>query len=142
MSSTYVNISAENMRDFLKIEKGWKEGIVGKEISFDYSIIDHPFIVIRVCSGIRAQDQNSRAVGRDAIRVFAINTNTNQGWIATKRTYRTTGWQANLKENIINCIAEAKNRIDFYRQQQIRNKARVQNNRAESEALHIESNQF
>ncbi len=119
--SRYQNITAAEMRDFLKVSKGWKE--VGfdlsgtKEIVFEYPLKKYPFLVIKVCSGIKVGDEQSRDCGKDAIRVFAINTNTNKGWISTKRTYRTTGWKENLQTNILGCINEAENRVKQYEAQ-------------------------
>ncbi len=157
MRSTYVNISAEEMRDQLKIEKGWKETIgdgYTREIIFEYPLRDYPFIIVKVCTGIRKDSQQSRAVGQDAIRIFAVNKNTNRGWISTVRTYRTTNWRDNLKERVIETIQAAKKRCRDYELSKIQAQARKQQNasylageieaetRAEMEVLQIESRQM
>lgn len=126
--SRYYNIKASEMRGVLKAEKGWKEvsfDLNGtKEIIFEYPLKKFPFLVIKVCSGIKVGDEESRDCGKDAIRVFCVNNNTKKGWIGTKRTYRTTGWAENLKNNIQNCINEAEFRANNHIAQ---NKKPVQN---------------
>lgn len=110
--STYCNISATEMRDFLKIEKGWKETVsVGhtKEIVFEFPLVNtKPGIVVKVYTGIVGND--SRPVGGDAIRVCAVDTINNRGWIKTSRVYRTQGWKNNLQSRIEQVVREAKAR--------------------------------
>ncbi len=140
--STYYPVTAEEMRDFLKIEKGWIETVSSNEIVFDFALKAYPFIIVRVCSGIRRDTQASRKVGKDAIRIYAFNSKTNCGWISTVRTYRTEGWKNNLKERIFEVIADANARCDSYKINQIKNSARVasgiqpvQNKRVEMSAI-------
>lgn len=115
--STYYNISLSEMQDLLKAEKGWRTEQPNnniKEIVFSYAIKSLPFLVVKVCSGITLESGRSRDVGRDAIRVFAINTNTNRGWISVKRVYRVEGWRNNLQTTVTKVIMEAKNRVKQY----------------------------
>lgn len=117
MASTYQNIKLEEMQAFLPVSKGWKteqpNGQI-KEVVFSYNIPSMPFLQVKVCSGITLESGASRECGRDAIRTFCVNLNTNKGWISVKRTYRTTGWKENLKNSITNIINEAKNRVKQY----------------------------
>lgn len=118
--STFYNVSLAEMQELLKAEKGWRTEQPNnniKEIIFSYSIPSVPFLVVKVCSGITLESGNSRAVGKDAIRVFAINSNTNKGWISTSRVYRTLGWNNNLKNKIIEVINQAKDRVKQYQMQ-------------------------
>jgi hypothetical protein len=112
----YTNITSEEMRDFLKLEKGWRESVEGKEIGFTYCLSKYPFIQIKVLSGIKMGDGNSRDVGRDAIRVFAFNSNTKAGWISTQRCYRVEGWKSNLRRVVEDVINQAKARCEKYSQ--------------------------
>lgn len=107
----YKNISLQEMRDFLKIEKGWNESVQGKEVVFSYNLKSFPFIVIKVYSGIKMETGISRGCGQDAIRVCAVNTKTNQGWISTARVYRVEGWMENLHKRVLDCIDAAKIRL-------------------------------
>ena len=108
--SNYYNISADEMRKFLKPEKGWMESTAGKELVFNYKIQSRPELLVKVYSGIKTLNEISRGCGKDAIRVCVINTKTNFGWIKCRRTYRTVGWQKNLKQNILDAIDLAKKR--------------------------------
>lgn len=109
--SKYCNIPIEAMRDFLKIEKGWVERVQNQEIVFDRPLNKYPFIVVKVYTGIRKGDGQSRGCGQDAIRVCAVNINTNAGWIKSARVYRVEGWRDNLKERVLEVIQQAKERV-------------------------------
>lgn len=112
MSATYYPVSIEEMRDFLKSDKGWREETSGnaKEKVFQYPLPKRPNILIKVYSGIT--DAGSRKCGCDAIRVCAVNTATNpvEGWIKSKRVHRVTGWRDNLKSRVCQVIRQAKAR--------------------------------
>ena len=115
MASQYTTISSEEMRDFLKLEKGWKEETQGNELVFSYNLRDFPFIQIKVYSSIRLDTQIGRKVGADAIRVCAVNTKTNAGWIKSSRVYRVLGWKDNLKERVCQVIRDAEKRLQPWR---------------------------
>lgn len=110
MPKTYRQISADEMRGFLKMEKGWRENLVQNEIVFDWIIPSYNFLLIRVFSGIRRDTQQSRECGKDALRTCCINLKLNKGWIKSKTAYRTQNWRDNLKDRILNVIKEAKER--------------------------------
>lgn len=136
--STYYPISADEMRNHLKIEKGWYERVEGKEIVFVLKLERNPHIEIKVFSGILAGNEQSRNCGKDAIRVCAVNTKEKIGWIKSARVYRVMGWKENLKERVVQVISDAKKRL-------IRsNPGRFQNPISagyigEMQALHLES---
>lgn len=115
--SKYYNVSLAEIQDLLKAEKGWRTEQPNnniKEIVFSYAIPSMPFLVVKVCSGITLDSGNSRGCGKDAIRTFCINTNTNKGWISTYKTYRVQGWRNNLQATVTKVIMEAKNRVKQY----------------------------
>ena len=100
------------MKDFLKAEKGWKaDDKQHQEVVFNYNLKNYPHILVRVYSGIKADDQQSRGCGKDAIRVCAVNLATDRGFIKTSRVYRVNGWQANLKNRVCDVINQAEKRI-------------------------------
>jgi hypothetical protein len=112
--SQYVNIPLPEMREFLRSDKGWREEIQSKEVVFTFPLKKYPFIAIKVYSGIACDSQVSRAVGRDAIRVCAVNLNRNIGWIKAARVYRVMGWKNNLKERVLQVIQQSHGRIKQY----------------------------
>lgn len=99
------------MREILKIEKGWVESVTGKEIVFTFNLSSHREIQIKVFSSIKMDNGMGRDLGKDAIRVCAINTIKNCGWIKVSRVYRTTNWRDNLKERVIEVIEKSKERF-------------------------------
>lgn len=118
--SHYVNIPINEMREFLRPDKGWKETIQGKEIVFYLNLIKYPFIQIKVFTGIKNETGISRECGKDAIRVCSINLITKQGWIKTSRVYRVEGWKNNLKERVIKVIKCSKGRVRGEQEKQIK----------------------
>jgi hypothetical protein len=146
--SKYTNIPVQDMRAFLQTGKGWEEEVQGKEIVFKFNLKNHPWIQIKVFSGILAVGGDSRACGKDAIRVCAVNFKTNSGWIKTSRVYRVEGWKNNLKTRVLQVITDAKNRLKqttirsnpnrFNQPNPILNKT---NYRAEMEVMRLESEQ-
>lgn len=130
------------MRSQLKLEKGWTETVEGREIVFNFKLHATPFILIKVFSGILAGQEQSRNCGKDAIRVAAVNTRTNSGWIKSARVYRVMGWRENLKTRVCQVIADAKARLNKsvfnYPVKRIDN---LSNLRAEREVWQIEGNQ-
>jgi len=110
--ATYRNITIEEMRELLRSEKGWKEGATknSKEVVFSHNLKRYPFILLRVYSGI--VNGESRGVGRDAIRVCAVNVKTDRGFIKAKRVHRVEGWRNNLEKRVIQVITESHKRIE------------------------------
>ena len=110
--SKYVNISLEEFSDFLKIEKGWHQFVQGNEIVFNFILPSSPEITIKVFSGVRKDTQWGRKCGQDAIRVCAVHTIKNIGWIKSARVYRVEGWKDNLKSRVLEVISKAKERLN------------------------------
>jgi len=113
MNERFVNVTANDMRAKLRADKGWKEtnAPYTKEIVFEFPINKYPFLVVKVYSGIKVGDEQSRGCGKDAIRTVVINTNTDDCWInPKKRVYRTKSWRENLESVVRFAIQEAINR--------------------------------
>ena len=88
--STYCRISASEMKELLKTEKGWKTELAGKEIVFCFNLNSHKEIQVKVFSSITDKEWIGRDIGKDAIRVCAVNVARNCGWVKVARVYRTT----------------------------------------------------
>jgi len=110
---TFTNVTLEDMKNVLKAEKGWtlKTEPRSKEYFFEFPLSASPNIVVRVASGITMNGQ-SRGCGKDAIRIFAVDTKAGKGYIKTKRVYRIGTWETNLKKAVLNCFEQAKTRRD------------------------------
>lgn len=109
----YHNVSLDEIREVLTEDRGWFQVIEPntKEFIFQFRLTTSPHIAIRVCSGITFNGK-SRGRGKDAIRVFAIDTKTSKGYIKTKRVYRIQTWKQNLRTAVMNCFEAAKERRD------------------------------
>lgn len=110
--STYCRISTSEMQELLKTEKGWKTEMAGKEIVFSFNLKSYPFIQVKVFSSIKLDTGVGRDLGKDAIRVCAVNVARNIGWIKVSRVYRTTNWRENLKSRITEVIEKSKQRFN------------------------------
>lgn len=100
------------MREFLKESKGWKlNDTQHREIVFDYNIKAAKHILVRVYSGITKESGQSRKVGKDAIRVCAVDLAKSKGFIKSARVYRVEGWRDNLKNRVIEVIQNAEKRL-------------------------------
>lgn len=110
MPAHYYNVSLDEMRSLLQPAKGWREELNprSKEAIFQYPLRDKPEILIKVYTGIVAG--GSRKVGKDAIRVAAVNVRTDKGWIKSKRVHRVENWRENLKGRILQVIRQSKAR--------------------------------
>jgi len=113
--ATYHNITADDMKGFLKADKGWIEGEQlsqgVKEIVYSLPLKQTPNIHIKVYTGINKQTGASRPVGGDAIRVCAVDVQKRLGWIKSNRVHRVEGWRNNLKARILKVIEQAKARL-------------------------------
>lgn len=107
----YYSVSMDELRAVLTEEKGWFRHIPegSKEYAFDFKLSNSPHIVVRVCSGITMTGY-SRGCGKDAMRVFALDTKNNQGYIKTKRVYRIGTWKKNLTKAVWDCFNQARER--------------------------------
>lgn len=105
--STYAEITNEEIRTFF--HKWTLVPATGctKELCYEHPLRDG--VVIRCMTSVTAT--GSRGKGKDAIRLFAVDTKRNKGYIATKRVYRTTNWQDNLKKCFVKVSGEAKTRL-------------------------------
>jgi hypothetical protein len=113
MSASYYNVSLTEMKTVLQSEKGWSlvSNPQSSEYIFSFPLSNSPHIQVRVCSGITSNGK-SRGCGKDAIRVFAVDTLKNKGYISTKRVYRLDTWEKNLRNAVTNCFVAAKARRD------------------------------
>jgi len=108
-NKTFYNVSLEEMKSVLRSEKGWmiQTEPRSREYFFAFPLSSSPHIQVRVASGITTNGQ-SRGCGKDAIRVFAVDTKMNKGYISTKRIYRLPTWEKNLRTAVMNCFEQAK----------------------------------
>ncbi len=112
--ATFYNISANEMRAFLRKDKGWQEEqSLGreKEIVFSYPIKVNPQIQVKVYSGIKIASGVSRGVGCDSIKVCAVDIRNHKGWIKAKRVHRVSNWRDNLKSRVIQVIKQSEARL-------------------------------
>lgn len=111
---TYQTVTLEDIKSVLQADKGWRivEDPKSREYIFEFPLTASPWIVIRVASSITANGI-SRGCGKDAIRVFAVDTSKGKGYIKTKRVYRIGTWAKNLHRVTLDCFYQAKCRRDY-----------------------------
>lgn len=111
----YCLINLAEMRGLLRDERGWEEADLpsAEEYVFDFTLNRFPQIIVRVYSSILRSSGLSRPVGGDAIRVCAVNTANDRGWVKTTRVHRVTGWRANLKSRVQEVLASAMSRAEY-----------------------------
>ena len=107
MAATFVDITELEMDSLLKKEKGWEKNFVGREYVYVYRTKKNPDVVVKVYSSITSQGINKN-VGKDAIRVCAVNTKTNKGIFKSKRVNRTQNWEVRVKERVIELLEKIK----------------------------------
>ena len=107
----YTEITEEQMSELLKEGKGWMKGVQAgsREVVYTWNLKSVPGVVIRVYSSI-THSGVSRGKGKDAIRVCAVNTITNRGWIKSTHVKRVEGWRKNLQKRVLSVIDESKAR--------------------------------
>jgi hypothetical protein len=81
-----------------------------REYVYTFPLSSRPHIVIKVFSSIDKRNNFRREVGKDAIRICAVNTQINRGWIGTTRVYRTLNWKDNLKKAVLVTFEKARKR--------------------------------
>jgi len=98
----YEEIGIEEMREFLAPEKGWVEATLPevKEHVFQFATKKYPDIIIRVWTSVHVDTGKTRKVGRDAIRVCAVDTVTDKGYVRSTRVNRTPGWKDRVKDRV------------------------------------------
>ena len=99
---SYCTILESEFDAIFKAEKNWVKELSGmaKEVVYTKSLKSKPWIQIRIYSTIHKNDGVSRGCGKDAIRVCAINTNTNRGVLKGKRINRVPGWNSRLENRV------------------------------------------
>lgn len=107
----YVPVTELEFDQVLKKEKGWEkihtQGT--KEIIYVFKMKTKPFTV-KVYSSITESNGVSRGCGKDAIRVCAINHETNSGAAKTRRINRVPGWEDRLVKKVTELCINLKNR--------------------------------
>ena len=113
MPSQYCEITLEEMRDHLQVEKGWylMDELGTREYVFIFPLKSKPGIVIKVFSSIRKGKDVGRDCGQDAIRVCAVDILNDRGWIKARRVYRVQNWRENLRVAVLDVLDRAKRRI-------------------------------
>jgi len=107
----YTPVTLPEFELVLKAEKGWQKIESTKETIFVFPLSSRPHIIIKVYSSIGMNHKTCREKGADAIRVCAVNTQTNKGWISTRRVFRVEGWRNNLKNAVMDIYTQAQKRI-------------------------------
>lgn len=98
-------------KDFDEILSKWKiDNDNKKEYVYIFPLTSKPHIVIKVFSSIDIRNNFRRDVGKDAIRICAVDNMNKKGWIGTTRVYRTKNWKSNLKNAVMKTFEAAKNR--------------------------------
>jgi len=108
----YVVVTIEQFREVLKADKGWQETIEAgtKEYVFLWPIKECPGIVLKVYSSVTLASGAGRKRGGDAIRVCAINTVLNTGYVRMPRVHRVEQWRYNLRARVMQALREARKR--------------------------------
>ena len=105
----YVELKEADVRQFFyKWEVAPSEGHT-KELGYQYHLRDGVYVV--VMTSLHLASGVGRKVGKDAIRVFAVDRKNNKGYISTRRVYRVEGWKENLKTAYADIAGQAKNRL-------------------------------
>lgn len=103
MAGTYVTILESEFDNIFKSEKGWCKELSGQaqEIVYTKNLKSKPYYQVKIFSSISKSDGLGRKLGKDSIKVAAINTSTNRGIIKTKRINRTENWDKRVTERVI-----------------------------------------
>lgn len=104
--SRYVDIKIE---EFEELMNEFRLGLVPSKNSQEYvyggTIFDDDRFAIKIFSSIHKNNNVSRNVGKDAIKIVAIYyDDNNRAWVVSKfkKIYRTKNWAFNLRTRIIN----------------------------------------
>jgi len=107
----YTLVTLEEMKSFLGPKFTHNSPIDTKEYVFEYHLAAHPQIVVKVYSSIHLNTAVARKKGADAIRICAVHTGRNIGWIRSTRVLRVEGWKHNLAKAIHKVIDQANARF-------------------------------
>ncbi len=101
-NNTFVVVTELQMDSIFKSEKDWKKEYSGnaQEVVYIKSLKRNPNYLLKVYSSVKQSNGIGRGVGKDAIRVCAINLKTNKGLVKAKRINRTIGWEKRLMERV------------------------------------------
>jgi len=107
MASTFVDISKQEMEQFLK-EQGFIElnlDLISETVFAKRVDNNGMKLSLRIYSGIEKNSGHSRGVGEDAIRLMLFYKNKNEEIVklnGSGRVNRTKNWKINLKNRIDN----------------------------------------
>lgn len=102
----YVEITEQEMDDYLQQSKGWERNKSGYEYVYDYRMRQIPSIMIKVLSSVNTGEGKSNK-GSHSIRVFAVQTSFDiesgkdkivRGYISKQVVQKTTNWRKNLEK--------------------------------------------
>jgi len=113
MAAKYTSITLTEMTDLLTPEKGWHDATppTAKEHVLHWRVKRYAdTIVVKVYTSIATAHATGRGKGKDAIRVCAVNLDTDRGLVKAKRVHRVENWRTNLKSRILHVLAELKTR--------------------------------
>ena len=98
----YVTITELEMDNVFQPTKGWVKCYTEfhNEIVYTKNLKVKNWIQIKVYSSLRKDSRVSASVGKDSIKVCAINIQTNKGILKTKRIHRTLGWETRLIKRV------------------------------------------
>jgi hypothetical protein len=98
----YITILESEFDKIFLPEKNWVKEFSGHamEVVYVKRLLTKPNVVVKVYSSIHKNDGISRACGKDAIRVCAVNTKTDRGVIKSNRINRVPGWELRLKNKV------------------------------------------
>jgi hypothetical protein len=103
MAAQYTPVTLAEMVELLKPEKGWHEVALERvrEHVLDWRVQRFKaHIVVRVYTSVKKTTGTGRGCGKDAIRVCAVNLDTDRGLVASKRVHRVENWRTNLQKRI------------------------------------------
>lgn len=99
---SYVTILESEFDAIFRSDRNWNKEFSGHamEVVYTKRLKRKPDIIVKVYSSIHKNDGISRGVGKDAIRVCAVNTATNRGVIKSNRINRVPGWESRLTKRV------------------------------------------
>ncbi len=102
---SYCLVTELEFDALLKPDKGWIKTWKGLELVYAYPTIKNPDVSVLVYSTI-TKDSLGRKLGKDSIKVCAVNTVTQKGIIKSSRVYRTPGWDARVRQKVLDTISK------------------------------------
>lgn len=107
-----ADYNLDSLQKILDPVKGWKisEETSGNEYVLEFPLSTTPHVKVMVYSSITKTGNEMRDKGRDAIRVFALDTKKKRPLTKCRRVYRTPGWRDNLKSLVLETFNLAKER--------------------------------